>query len=86
MELDGRKRRAVRVDGLRRWAVAREFRISRKTIRKMPTYAVPRGYQRQQPTKHPNLGPWVGGSMRFWKKTRRIPPRSYQRETVVYDP
>ena len=24
--------------------------------------------------------------MRFWKKTRRVPPRSYQRETVVYDP
>ena len=37
-----------------------EFGISRKTIRKMLAYAVPPGYQRQQPAKRPKLGPWVG--------------------------
>ncbi len=60
MELYGRVRRAVRVEGRSQRAVAREFGISRETVRKMLQYAVPPGYQRQQPIKRPKLGPWVG--------------------------
>jgi transposase len=60
VELYGRVRRAVLVDGQSQRMVAREFGISRKTIRKMLAYAVPPGYQRQQPVKRPKLGPWVG--------------------------
>jgi transposase len=41
-------------------AVAREFGLSRETVRKMLAYAVPPGYQRQQPIKRPKLGPWLG--------------------------
>jgi transposase len=40
--------------------VAREFGLSRETVRKMLQYAVPPGYQRQQPVKKPKLGPWLG--------------------------
>jgi len=40
--------------------VAREFGLSRETVRKMLQYAVPPGYQRQQPIKRPKLGPWLG--------------------------
>jgi transposase len=40
-------------------AVAREFGLSRETVRKMLQYAVPPGYQRQQPIRRPKLGPWV---------------------------
>jgi transposase len=39
--------------------VAREFGLSRQTVRKMLAYAVPLGYQRQQPIKRPKLGPWL---------------------------
>jgi transposase len=60
VELYGRVRRAVLVDGLSQRAVAREFGFSRKTIRKVLAYAVPPGYQRQQPVKRPKLGPRVG--------------------------
>lgn len=60
MELYGRVRRAVRVEGKSQRAVAREFGLSRETVRKMLQYAVPPGYQRQQPIKRPKLGPWVG--------------------------
>lgn len=60
MEIYGRVRRAVRVEGRSQRAVAREFGISRETARKMLEYAVPPGYQRQQPIKRPKLGPWVG--------------------------
>ncbi len=60
MEIYGRVRRAVRVEGKSQRAVAREFGLSRETVRKMLQYAVPPGYQRQQPIKRPKLGPWLG--------------------------
>jgi transposase len=60
VEIYGRVRRAVRVEGRSQRAVAREFGLSRETVRKMLQYAVPPGYQRQQPIKRPKLGPWLG--------------------------
>ena len=60
MDLYGRIRRAVLVDGRSQRAVAREFGISRDSIRKMLRYSVPPGYQRQQPIKRPKLDPWLG--------------------------
>jgi transposase len=60
VEIYGRVRRAVRVEGRSQRAVARDFGLSRETVRKMLRYAVPPGYQRQQPIKRPKLGPWLG--------------------------
>jgi transposase len=60
VELYGRVRRAVLVDGMSQRTAAREFGISRKSVRKMVAFSVPPGYQRQQPVKRPKLGPWVG--------------------------
>ena len=60
MEIYGRVRRAVRVEGKSQRAVAREFGLSRETVRKMLQFAAPPGYQRQQPVKKPKLGPWLG--------------------------
>jgi DNA-binding transcriptional regulator LsrR (DeoR family) len=56
VELYGRVRRVFLVDGLSQRAVARDFGLSRKTIRKMLAYAVPPGYQRQQPVSGLSLG------------------------------
>jgi DNA replication protein DnaC len=66
VELYGRVRRAVRVEGRSERAVALEFGISRETVRKMLRYAVPPGYQRQQPVKRPKLG-------RGWSRSTRFP-------------
>src|SRR3981081_1584860 len=60
VEIYGRVRRAVRVEGKSQRAVAREFGLSRDTVRKMLQYAVPPGYQRQQPIRRPKLGPGLG--------------------------
>ena len=60
MELYGRVRRAVFVEGKSQRAVAREYGIARETVRKMLHYAVPPGYRREQPVKRPKLGPWLG--------------------------
>lgn len=60
MELYGRIRRAVFVEGKSQRAVAREFGVARETVRKMLCYSVPPGYRREQPIKRPKLGPWLG--------------------------
>jgi|SRR5579859_6479541 len=39
---------------------AREFGLSRKTIREMLAYSVPPGYARKRPVLRPKLGPWLG--------------------------
>jgi transposase len=60
VELYGRIRRAVFVEGKSQRAVAREFGVARETVRKMLCYSVPPGYRREQPVKRPKLGPWLG--------------------------
>jgi hypothetical protein len=39
---------------------AREFGLSRKTIRKMLQFSLPPGYERKKPVLRPKLGPWLG--------------------------
>ena len=39
---------------------AREFGLSRKTIRKMLLFSLPPGYERKKPVLRPKLGPWLG--------------------------
>ena len=45
MEIYGRVRRAVLVEGKSERAVAQEFGIARETVRKMLRYSVPPGYR-----------------------------------------
>ena len=60
VEIYGRIRRAVLVEGRSQRSVAREFGLARVTIRKMLGYSIPPGYRRKEPAKRPKLGPWVG--------------------------
>ena len=60
MEVYARIRRAVQVDGMSIREAAREFGLSRKTIRKMLQFSLPPGYQRKKPVGRPKLGPWLG--------------------------
>src|ERR1035441_5744135 len=80
VEIYGRVRRAVRVEGRSQRAVARDFGLSRETVRKMLQYAVPPGYQRQQPIKRPKLGPWLGAIDAILEEDKRRPAR--QRHTA----
>jgi transposase len=80
VEIYGRVRRAVLVEGRSQREVAREFGISRKTIQKMLRYAVPPGYQRQQPVKRPKLGPWLGVIDAMQEEDQRRPAK--QRHTA----
>ncbi len=51
MELYARVRRAVLVDGMSRWAVAREFGLARKTVSEMLEYSVPPAHQTITPLR-----------------------------------
>ncbi|MGD0976101.1 MAG: hypothetical protein ABR866_18600 [Candidatus Korobacteraceae bacterium] len=75
VELYGRVRRAVLVEGRSQRAVAREFGIARKTIQKMLRYSVPPGYKRQQAAKRPKLGPWLGVIDAILEEDKRQPAR-----------
>jgi transposase len=60
VEVYARVRRAVQVDGMSIRQAAREFGLSRKTIRKMMQFSLPPGYARKKPVVRPKLGPWLG--------------------------
>src|SRR5271166_5094357 len=80
VEIYGRVRRAVLVEGRSQRAVAREFGLARVTVQKMLRYAVPPGYQRQQAVNRPKLGPWVGVIDAILEEDKSTPPK--QRHTA----
>jgi transposase len=85
VEIYGRVRRAVRVEGRSQRAVAREFGLSRETVRKMLQYAVPPGYQRQQPIRRPKLGPWIGVIDAILEDDKRRPAKQRHTAKRIFD-
>jgi transposase len=85
VEIYGRVRRAVRVEGKSQRAVAREFGLSRETVRKMLQYAVPPGYQRQQPIKRPKLGPWLGVIDAILNDDKQRPPKQRHTSKRIFE-
>ena len=85
MELYGRIRRAVLVEGRSQRAVARAFGISRDMVRKMLRYAVPPGYQRQQAVKRPKLGPWLGVIDAILQEDKMRPPKQRHTARRIFD-
>ena len=85
MEIYGRVRRAVRVEGRSQRAVAREFGLSRETVRKMLEYAVPLGYRRQQPVRRPMLGPWIGVIDAILDDDRQRPAKQRHTAKRIFD-
>ena len=60
VELYGRVRHAVRIEGLSRREAARRFGIDPRTVAKMLAFSVPPGYRRSRPPARPKLDPFVG--------------------------
>ena len=85
MGIDGRVRRAVCVEGKSQRAMAREFGLSRETVRKMLQYAVPPGYQRQQPIKRPKLGPWLGVIDAILNDDKQRPPKQRHTSKRIFE-
>jgi transposase len=60
VELYGRVRHAVRVEGFSRREAARRFGIDPRTVAKMLVFSVPPWYRRSRPAARPKLDPFVG--------------------------
>ena len=60
VELYGRVRYAVQVEGLSRREAARQFGIDPRTVGKMMMFSVPPGYRRTRPPRRPKLDPFIG--------------------------
>ena len=60
VDLYGRVRRAVLIDGMSRREAARIFGIDRRTVDKILKFSLPPGYRRTKPIKRPKLDPFVG--------------------------
>ena len=75
-----RVRRAVMVEGMSVWEAARTFGLHRDTVRKMLTYSVPPGYQRQTPPRRPKLEPFTGVIDRILEDDHQVPRK--QRHTA----
>ncbi|MCR4283321.1 MAG: IS21 family transposase [Bauldia sp.] len=60
VELYGRVRHAVQIEGLSRREAARRFGIDPRTVAKMLVFSVPPGYRRGSAPKRPKLDPFIG--------------------------
>lgn len=60
VELYGRVRYAVKIEGMSRREAARVFGIDRRTVDKMLRFSEPPGYRRKSKPKRPKLDPFVG--------------------------
>ena len=60
MEVEARCSLAVQGGGVCIRQAAREFGVSRKSVRKMLQCSLPPGYERKKPVARPKLGPWLG--------------------------
>ena len=85
MEIYGRVRRAVLVEGKSERAVAQEFGIARETVRKMLRYSVPPGYRRERPVKRPKLGPWIGVIDAILKEDKNSPVKQRHTAKRIFD-
>jgi transposase len=80
VELYGRVRYAVRVEGLSERAAARRFGIDPRTVSKMMQFSVPPGYRRTKPVVRPKLDPFVALIDRILEDDRSRPKK--QRHTA----
>ena len=85
VELYGRVRRAVLVDGVSQRTAAREFGISRKSVRKMVSFSVPPGYRREQPAKRPKLDAWVGVIDAILEEDKQRPAKQRHTAKRIFD-
>ena len=85
MDVYARVRRAVQVDGMSVRHAAREFGLSRKTVRKMLMFSAPPGYQRNKPVKRPKLGPWLGVIDQILEDDESRPKKQRHTAKRIYD-
>ncbi len=85
MELYGRVRRAVFVEGISRREAARRFGLARETVRKMLNYAAPPGYRREKPIRRPKLDPYTSIIDQVLEADEALPKKQRHTAQRIYE-
>ena len=85
VELYGRVRHAVQIEGLSRREVGRRFGIDPRTVAKMMMFSVPPGYRRSRPPARPKLDPFIGVIDRIVEEDRRRPAKQRHTSKRIFE-
>ena len=85
VELYGRVRHAVRIEGLSHREAARRFGIDPRTVAKMMVFSVPPGYRRKKPPARPKLDPFIGIIDRIVEEDKRRPAKQRHTSKRIFE-
>src|SRR4051794_30160798 len=85
VELYGKVRYAVQMEGLSRREAARRFGIDPRTVAKMLSFSVPPGYRRRHPSKRPKLDPFVGIIDRILEEDQGRPTKQRHTSKRIFE-
>ena len=85
VELYGRVRHAVMIEGLSQREAARCFGIDPRTVRKMLSYSVLPGYVRTRPPVRPKLDPFIGIIDRILEEDKDRPKKQRHTSKRIFE-
>ena len=85
VELYGRVRRAVHIEGMSIREAARVFGLHRDTVRKTLKYSVPPGYRREGPPCRPKLDPYKGVIDQILEHDQTVPKKQRHTAKRIYE-
>ena len=85
VELYGRVRHAVRIEGLSHREAARRFGIDPRTVAKMMMFSVPPGYRRSKPPARPKLDPFIGIIDRMLEEDKNRPAKQRHTSKRIFE-
>ena len=85
VDLYGRVRRAVFIQGLSRREAARVFGIDRRTVDKMLVFSVPPGYRRKQAPARPKLDPFIGIIDQILESDAKVPRKQRHTSKRIFE-
>jgi len=85
VELYGRVRHAIIVQGMSRREAARIFGIDRRTVDKMLVFSVPPGYRRKQAPARPKLDPFIGIIDQILESDAKVPGKQRHTSKRIFE-
>ena len=85
VELYGRVRHAVIIQGMSRREAARVFGIDRRSVDKMLAFSVPPGYRRSKPVRRPKLDPFTGIIDQILESDTKVPRKQRHTSKRIFE-
>ncbi len=85
VELYGRVRHAIIVQGMSRREAARAFGIDRRTVDKMLVFSVPPGYRRKKAPARPKLDPFIGIIDQILENDAKVPKKQRHTSKRIFE-